>query len=210
MKPHIYKVTNLINGKVYVGQHNGAKRYYFASGTLINRAIKKYGKENFDREIIVEGDFNADELNNLEIKYIKKFKSYYHDYPDNGYNLTTGGEGNSGWVVSDETKDKLRASMKKVWSDDSYKQRLSEASRGQVSWNKGKKIYNESFTQKMSGENNPMYGVTPKNAKIVINLETGIFYDSVSEACSTTNYGRSYFGRMLSGNRINKTPFIQV
>ncbi len=210
MKPHIYKVTNMINGKVYVGQHNGVKKHYFASGTLIKRAIQKYGKENFKREIIVEGDFTIEELNKLEIKYIKEYKSYYHNYPDIGYNLTIGGEGVPGREMSDESRKKQSLSMKKIWSDDSYRKRLSNIAKGQKSWNKGKKIHNESFTKKMSGENNPMYGVTPKNAKVVLNLETGIYYESVNEACSTTNYGRSYFGRMLSGNRINKTSFIHI
>ncbi len=210
MKPHIYKVTNLINNMIYIGQHNGSSKYYFAGGTYINRAIKKHGKENFKREIIIEGDFSIEELNELEIKYIYEYQSFHHDFPEKGYNLTTGGEGVKRRVASKKAKEKQSNSMKKVWSNDNYRQRLSNISKGQKSWNKGKKIYNKSFTQKMSGENNPMFGITPVNAKIVINLETGICYDSVSEACSTTNYGRSYFGRMLSGNRKNKTSFIQI
>lgn len=208
MKPYIYKITNLINGKIYVGQHNGTNKKYFASGTLINRAVNKYGIDNFKREIIVEGDFTIEELNELEIKYIKQFKSYCHDFPDIGYNLTTGGEGVARRIISDETREKMRISMKKVWSDDSYRKRLSDVSKGQIPWSKGKKIHDENHIQNMTGKNNWMYGITPVNAKIILNLETGIYYDSVNEACSVTNYGRSYFGRMLSGNRKNKTSFL--
>lgn len=50
----VYKVTNLLNGCVYVGQqvHNNEK--YLGSGIFIKRAIKKYGPENFSKEILSE------------------------------------------------------------------------------------------------------------------------------------------------------------
>jgi group I intron endonuclease len=52
----VYIITNLINGKRYVGQRkfddNGKWKYYMGSGTQIVNAIKKYGKENFIRDII--------------------------------------------------------------------------------------------------------------------------------------------------------------
>lgn len=49
----IYKTTNLINGKIYVGQHKtSANDGYLGSGKLITRSIKKYGKENFIRETL--------------------------------------------------------------------------------------------------------------------------------------------------------------
>lgn len=210
MAAHIYKVTNLIDGKVYIGQHNGTVKNYFAGGTYIKRSIKKHGKENFKREIIIEGDFTIEELNKLEIKSIYECQSYHHDYPDKGYNLTIGGEGVSRRVVSKETKDKQSNSMKKVWSDNAYRKRLSNIQKGQKSWNKGKKIYNESFTQKMSGENNPMYGITPTNAKIVLDLKTGIYYNSIKEACFVANYSRDCLSKMLRGKIRNKTSFIQI
>lgn len=48
---YIYKVTNIINGKYYIGQHRTKKLNdgYLGSGTNIIRAIKKYGKENFKK-----------------------------------------------------------------------------------------------------------------------------------------------------------------
>ena len=48
----IYKITNLINGKIYIGQDSNDRLDYFGSGLLIKRAIKKYGKENFNKQII--------------------------------------------------------------------------------------------------------------------------------------------------------------
>lgn len=45
----IYKTTNLINGKIYIGQDSKDRPNYYGSGKLIHRAIKKYGKENFKK-----------------------------------------------------------------------------------------------------------------------------------------------------------------
>ena len=54
---YIYKTTNKVNNKVYIGQHQAEifePDKYLGSGTLLRRAIKKYGKENFTVELIEE------------------------------------------------------------------------------------------------------------------------------------------------------------
>ena len=48
----IYKTTNLINNKIYIGQDSRNNPYYYGSGTIITLAIKKYGKNNFKKEIL--------------------------------------------------------------------------------------------------------------------------------------------------------------
>ncbi len=49
----IYKTTNLINGKIYVGYHNtDINDGYLGSGTIFSKALKKYGKKNFVREVL--------------------------------------------------------------------------------------------------------------------------------------------------------------
>jgi len=84
----IYKTTCLINGKIYVGQdfHNDLK--YYGSGIYLKRAIKKYGKENFKKEIICEC-LSKEELNEKEKYWIKILNCK----TPNGYNLTDGGNG---------------------------------------------------------------------------------------------------------------------
>ena len=61
----IYKTTNLINGKIYVGQDTKNNPNYLGSGKILKFALKKYGIENFKKEILEEC-LTLDELNELE------------------------------------------------------------------------------------------------------------------------------------------------
>lgn len=86
----IYKITNNINGKVYIGQSiNIEKRWEQHKGcycdNLLSKAFIKYGINNFTFEILEE--CNQEELDDKEIFYI----SYYDSY-NNGYNNTLGGQ----------------------------------------------------------------------------------------------------------------------
>lgn len=96
MRGFIYKITNTINGKSYIGQtiQNVKERFYqhcatkcskAVSNMAIHRAIKKYGKSNFTVEVIEEIDFAN--LNDRERYWIKYYNSY-----NNGYNSTKGGQ----------------------------------------------------------------------------------------------------------------------
>ena len=96
MRGFIYKITNTINGKYYIGQtiQNVKERFYqhcaikcskAVSNMAIHRAIKKYGKSNFTVEVIEEID--SANLNDRERYWIKYYNSY-----NNGYNSTKGGQ----------------------------------------------------------------------------------------------------------------------
>jgi len=86
----IYKTTNLINGKIYVGKTTKPTEYnYFGSGKIISWAIDKYGLSNFTREILEECSTNK-KLNIREIFWIKKLNSTDHSI---GYNISKGGTG---------------------------------------------------------------------------------------------------------------------
>ena len=90
----IYKVKNLINSKVYIGQsvdiekrwstHIAELNNNYHYNAHLQRAWNKYGKENFEFSIVEECDVN--QLNQREIYWISKFNSY-----EDGYNLTSGG-----------------------------------------------------------------------------------------------------------------------
>ena len=84
----IYKTTNLINNKIYVGQDSNNNPNYFGSGKKLKRAINKYGKENFTKEIL-EFCATKDELNKKEIYWIENLDSTNRI---SGYNISIGGE----------------------------------------------------------------------------------------------------------------------
>lgn len=93
----IYKITNNINGKIYIGQtyqtlENRWKKHIqqIDDGSYFHNSLKKYGIENFSCEILEE-NIDESELNNKEIYYISKFNSFAFAPNSNGYNTTKGG-----------------------------------------------------------------------------------------------------------------------
>lgn len=91
MTSYIYKITNLINRKTYVGQYTGDEycfERYFGGGLILKRPQKKYGIKNFKKEIIIQGTFTEEMLDELEIHYIRLYAP--HNTP-NSYNLVKGG-----------------------------------------------------------------------------------------------------------------------
>lgn len=105
----IYKITNKINGKIYVGQSNDIERRFsehkYRNKLQIDIAIQKYGKENFTFEVLEECPI--EQLNNREMYWIKTLKSF-----ENGYNNTTGGEqqsigSNNGRAILTEEEVKI-------------------------------------------------------------------------------------------------------
>lgn len=93
---YIYKSTNKINGKIYIGlttMREEESEWYFGSGDSIKKAIEKHGVENFEKEILERGFSSKEELSEAEIKWIKHFRSTEREI---GYNLSPGGDLNPG------------------------------------------------------------------------------------------------------------------
>ena len=102
----VYITTNHINGKKYIGQKNYDKRgiwkNYLGSGVYLNRAIDKYGKDNFSKEII-ENCKTAEELDEREKYWIE----YYDAVKSNEfYNIAQGGDGGNTIVGYTEEQKK--------------------------------------------------------------------------------------------------------
>lgn len=117
----IYKITNLLNGKSYIGQtrQNVKARWYRHKNawkkrwpSCIGLAIKKYGQKNFSITIL-DNAKNLDDLNTLETHYIRALNTM----GPFGYNLTSGGDSR---VLSVETRLKI-----------------SKTLLGNIPWNKG-------------------------------------------------------------------------
>jgi hypothetical protein len=91
----IYKITNKIDGKIYIGKHQtkGLNDGYMGSGKHLNYAIQKYGIENFEKEILfvfeTEAEMNAKEAELVTEEFVKE---------DTNYNLCPGGKGGFSYI----------------------------------------------------------------------------------------------------------------
>lgn len=117
----IYKTTNLINSKIYIGMHvtKNLDDGYLGSGKVLMHAIKKYGKENFKKEILFIFDGEQD-MKDKE----KELVTEDFCLRDDTYNLCNGGKGGFGYINrsgiskfkgkshSEETKKKISNKMK--------------------------------------------------------------------------------------------------
>ena len=107
MKGYIYKITNKVNGKSYIGQtrytieFRWRQHIHKKDNTYFHNAIKKYGVDNFIVEKLEE--CNIEDLNEREIYYIAKYNTF-----KDGYNLTIGGNGNR-TLILDDKYDEIRS-----------------------------------------------------------------------------------------------------
>lgn len=86
---YIYKITNSINGRWYIGKTNGRDPNYMGSGKLLKQAYAKYGLENFVKEVL-ESCSSSDELNLREQHWIATTNAINDPM---SYNLADGGSG---------------------------------------------------------------------------------------------------------------------
>lgn len=187
----IYRVTNIINNKLYIGftsqpltqrkyQHKSSSKYLRRNNKFHN-AIKKYGYDNFFWEIIYQSKDYEHCLHEMEPFFIKECNSY-----NNGYNSTSGGEGTNN--ISEESR-----------------YRISLGRKGIPSWNAGLKVgaSPHHFEKKSpefcalkkiqnSGINSPTYG------KIWIN--NGLENKFVSEEIFLLEYPLWLRGRIMRHN----------
>lgn len=128
----IYKITNLINGKVYIGQSINIEERWKRHCTThdncyIHKAIQKYGKKNFSFEILEECEEAV--LNEREIYYIDKYNSF-----DEGYNMTFGGEGaNHPMKLSEDQVDQIIKILKEGKFSEEDIAKLFSVSRNTIS-----------------------------------------------------------------------------
>ena len=159
----IYKHTNLINGKSYIGQtsaQNPKNRWsngkgYSRRNPVFYKAIQKYGWENFKHEILVDNILTLEEANKLEIELIAKYHTYIKDHNCWGYNTTPGGSGRA-HSQSEETKQKISNSLKG-------------------------RVFTEEHLSKIS---------KTLKRKEVICIELDITYESIAEAARQTGISR--------------------
>lgn len=189
----IYKITNLINNKIYIGKDVSCDNSYYGSGVFIKQSINKHGKENFTKEIIDVCD-NHDDL-------CIKEKFWISYYKENGfvlYNITEGGDGGDTWSNNPNFNSLKEKYYKPIIIDDVEYESISLASRTLClerslirsrlkSYNFKNYLYkdndinikNEKFIDKFES----------KRKKISIN---GVEYKSVTDACKELKKPHDY------------------
>ena len=105
MYGYVYKTTNLINSKIYIGQHKSEifDDNYFGSGKYLKNAINKYGEDNFTIEVI-EWAEDKNSLNVLEKRWIRFYRNQNYVM----YNIADGGEGGDVFSGLSDTDKKKR------------------------------------------------------------------------------------------------------
>lgn len=210
------------NGKKYVGitcwkpeLRWGSNGCNYKNPYMIN-AIKKYGWDNVVHEIVAE-NLTVDQASQMEIDLIQKYNSADKSC---GYNISPGGIKSK--ICSERTKDKLRqANLGKIMSKDS-KRKISEFQKGQKRSVKTIAKMKESQKKNFENGNNAMHslkarekarqrlkGRTPARYVIerankakyrpVKNLQTGVVYQSIKEACYDCGVNRSTIIRHCNG-----------
>ena len=147
----IYKITNLCNGKYYIGKHqtNNIDDNYMGSGKLIQQAISKHGLENFHKDILFQFN-NCIDMNVKEAELVNEDIVSSSDC----YNIKLGGEGGFDHINGSDKEYYIAKSKKTI-----------------ESWPAGKKLElyskrahrgtdNYWYGKHRQGESNPMYGKT--------------------------------------------------
>lgn len=125
---YIYRITNKINGKTYIGQH----RYkelddeYMGSGVYLAKAKKKYGIENFEKEIIYSSIQYKETADDVERFAIAKERALGKAE----YNIANGGGGNAGYKHSEETRRKISEAQKGKKLSEETRRKVSEGNKG--------------------------------------------------------------------------------
>ena len=148
----IYKTTNLVNGKIYIGQDKHNNPRYLGSGKILHLAFQKHGIENFKKEI-VEVCESQEMLNQREEFWISFYDSTNRNI---GYNIALGGNG--GDTISKhpnkyEICKLISKSNKKIWEDEEYLAKMSLIRKEQIT-----DEIRDKLSKATKGENNGMHG----------------------------------------------------
>ena len=201
----IYKITNLVNGKCYIGQSVDIEDRWLKHKTSafdsnrkeyeypIYRAIRKYGIDNFSFDVVEKCE--EDDLNQLEIYYIDYFQSHFYK---NGYNLTNGGDGGrlgshifqydfSGNFISEYTS--IRSASRKTGIDHASIGRAlngTNQSAGNFLWTFSKDVNIRSMVEKLSNLN---YSNGTKDDWIIDVYDlNGNFIDTFNNSAEASEY----------------------
>ena len=218
----IYKITSP-SERVYIGQSvliskrwNDYKQLNSKTKNQIKlwRSLNKHGVENHIFEIVEE--CSEEDLNCRE-----RYWQDFYDVLNGGLNCVLQECGELRRVYSDETLEKRRLNFKprKISETEIENTRLrmigNTYNTGRVRAQSEKDSISKTIKAKgvQSKENNSMWGkhgIDNPNSKLILDLETGIFYFGIKEASCAKGVPYTSLKKMICGNRINKTSLIYV
>lgn len=216
---HIYKTTNTVNGKIYIGKEKHNDKNYIGSGRILNNAIKKYGKEVFVKEILE--DCSLDIIDERECYWIDHYDSTNWDI---GYNITKGGTGGDTTSLhpNKEAVIQKRSNGIKQWHAEmssEQKEQWIESIRAKRKGNskKGTKQSPETIAKRVAS-----FKSKPRSEKATIShkeamaerrgkpfpgkykkvLIDNVEYDSIKHACEALGFkhGNSIYQKVKRGN----------
>ena len=191
----IYKVTNKINNKIYIGQtirtlEERIKEHTRKRNSSLYKAFNKYGIENFEIEIIDKCN-TTEELNKKEIYWIK----YYDCLVPKGYNLCEGGGQTNGYQHREESKIKMSNNRGRYYGENNPFYGKTHTLEQKQKWSKERKGKDLSKAIEKS--------IKSRQRK-VINLDTMEIFNSIKEASEKYNLKDTHITRVCKGKR-NKT-----
>ena len=192
----IYKATNRVNGKVYVGQTARPLEVRIAehrrhSNTPFDKAIKRHGVDNFVFEIIDRAE-TIEELNQKEKYWIE----YYSSMGENGYNVCEGGDNTIGYRHREDSKQKMSLAKKTAYVGNGnpfYGKHHSEESRKKMSATRTGRVITDEWRKRISD------GSVQKRK--VRNIETGEIFNSIKEAAQKYSIVPTHITRVCRGKR---------
>lgn len=212
---YIYKITNLINGKIYIGQtvRSISKRWTehckpsSIKKSNITKAILKYGKENFNIEEVYRAD-NIWELNKKEIYYIKKYDSRDKT---KGYNIAYGG--NSTRKKQKQIVCTCTGEIFDSMSQASKFYNINVGSISNVCLGKSKTCRGMVFSFLKDWDGMLISKIKPKNKpKKIMCINDGKTFDSIAQASKFYNISQSKISLVCNGKRAtcNNLSFIFI
>jgi len=124
---YVYKVTNTINNKIYIGKHTTKilSDNYMGSGKRLHIAKRKYGKENFTKEYL---SFHNNEQEAYDAEELLVTPDFIKE--DNAYNIVIGGGTVRGLIHNEETKERIKQSCKKIVKTPEWISKINAANTG--------------------------------------------------------------------------------
>jgi group I intron endonuclease len=227
---YIYLTTNPINGKQYIGQHKGKPDDgYLGSGTGILRAIAKYGKENFTKEILCFCE-TREEADQKEREYIKQYNAVEDK---NFYNYQEGGNSADGWRSCqrwlkehpEEAKEMYRKNAERLqeWRinhpEEYYEKALLPFLEGSKKYWESHPEQRAELMERVNQEKEKWQREHPEehkkqvdtwrmagsiaNSQKIICITTGKVFDSQSEAGRYYNIPQGNISKCLRGERVS-------